>query len=168
MKISFLYNIKKYCIIKKKNSERDGKMEIMFLNEKLYISESIGTEEYTLTDETIESIFENGKQDEMSYFRRGRKSLDWYEPDDPDEMELELSLTVPIEEIEKVFGELTEDDLENIYYFLSESDEIKEKMKYQLEEIKPQEVSYFDIDLTVIVNKKEIFIQAVAENIEIY
>lgn len=127
-------------------------MSTHVINPNLYQNKRFEEEGNQLNQAVLTAIFENGVREESGYYFQH-------------DFQLETSVSVPIGNMEKWFGQLTEEDLENLLYYLETSVHVKQRLTKRLQEIKPAEVVDFKTDVSVFVDKKEIFIQAIAVHV---
>lgn len=134
------------------------------INFKLYKKETIKSQMFELKEEILEEVLDLMEYKINASFKEGRRSNDWFEPDEGDEILLELIGKINIEKLNKRIGTLKEYDVELIEMELWENEEVRGVIKEMMDEEKLENMPEIQwVKKTIKAQKENILIEAKAE-----
>lgn len=137
------------------------------IEKKIPLPTVIEEGEKVLNPEVLEEILDEllGNMSKDTHYQKGYKSSSWLEPDDPAEMEIEVSATLALKDIEKkyILGkdglELIEDALANADYYDFYETLVSDFISEMESDIPGYEIEDYDISFSLNKEKQRIELQ---------
>lgn len=149
-----------------KRTADDFTSKFLNVNSNLYEEGTVETEEFIVKDDVIDEILKEMKWDGNSEYFSGRKSWNYYQPDEPAGGYVNVTGVFDCTKLEPKYGPIYDRDVQLIVKFMNDDSFVSDFIRETVEEFAPIGVSVGDIDTVISQHDKEIVIEATSDDLE--